>query len=190
MTLSLKEIVADKLSVSPPFSVLSDVFGFSSVPSGAEYSLRDELNALKSSYRYIQLRVRKVKCEEETFGLGPDDIHIGGVVAYPDFRTKVFRKNFGAFNEGEQIPFTKKLFGLDLRSGKNDTDYPVRIVVNLSGLPPRPDPVPAEQVGFYDTLDGYRGDIVLEGEAKGLFHIPRPDLDAPIIILRHYLIML
>ncbi len=77
---------------------------------------------MATKYHYLQLRVRHVKCYKETAGWTADDMCIGGVAYYHDFRTKRFSGTLGDFDTGDSRDVQKKLVGMSMW-GSNDKNY-------------------------------------------------------------------
>ena len=80
-----------------------------------------------ADYHYVQLRVRHVKCIDETTGWGSDDIAIGGIAIYHDFKLKLISPvSLGEFHEGSSRNVYKKLVGMSMKGGDSKF-YPVKI---------------------------------------------------------------
>ena len=66
---------------------------------------------------YVRVRARHIKCYEDQPGWGDDEIAVGGVAIYHDFRTKTFLKHLGSFSEGYSKDRDIKVFGMSMCGG-------------------------------------------------------------------------
>jgi hypothetical protein len=80
---------------------------------------------------YIQLRIRYTRCYEET-GIdwtGADEMAVGGVAIYHDFRTKSFYKKIGEFNTGTKKKKNFKLVAMSMWGGdKKEIGTPLHTI--------------------------------------------------------------
>lgn len=73
-------------------------------------------------YHYIQLRVRHSKCVRDTPEWSSDEIAIGGVAIYHDFRTKIIPPvKLGQFHDGSTSTAKRKVIGMSMWGG--DSTY-------------------------------------------------------------------